>query len=68
MQLQNVYYRDLIKGKVLRPMVIHSLEKNAVNAYMRSQGKLGGQNKIPRLANHRDILNNLRKLNRDANY
>ena len=61
LQLQNVYYRDLIEGKVLRPLVIHSLEKNAFNAYMRSQGKLGGQNKIPRLANHRDIVNKLRK-------
>ena len=62
LQLQNVYYRDLIKGKVLRPMVIHSLEKNAFNVYMRSQGKLGGQNKTPRLSNHRDIVNKLQKL------
>ena len=62
LQLQNVYYRDLIEGKVLRPMVIHSLEKNAFNDYMRLQGKLGGQNKIPRLANHRNIVNKLRKL------
>ena len=59
LQLQNVYYRDLIEGKVLRPLVIHRLEKNAFNDYMRLQGKLGGQNKIPRLANHRDIVNKL---------
>ena len=62
LQLQNVYYRDLIKGKVLQPMVIRSLEKGAFNDYMRLQGKLGGQNKIPRLSNHRDIVNKLRKL------
>ena len=59
---QNSYYNDLIEGKVLRPLVITSLEKNAFNTYMKSQGKLGGQNKIPRLANHRDIVNKLRKL------
>ena len=68
LQLQNVYYRDLIEGKVLRTLVIRSLEKNAFNAYMRSQGKLGGQNKIPRLANHRDIVNKLRKLKQAANH
>ena len=38
LQLQNVYYRDLIEGKVLRPLVIHSLEKNAFNEYMKMQG------------------------------
>ena len=59
---RNIYYRDLIEGKVLQPMVIRTLEKGAFNDYMRLQGKLGGQNKIPRLANHRDIVNKLRKL------
>ena len=59
LQLQNVYYKDLIEGKVLRPLVIQSLKKNAFNVYMESQGKLGGQNKIPRLANHRSIADSL---------
>ena len=45
MRTQNTYYNDLIEGKVLRPLVITSLEKNAFNTYMKSQGKLGGQNK-----------------------
>ena len=57
MQEQNAYYKDLIEGKVLRSLVIHSLEKNAFNAYMKSQGRLGGQNKTPRLANNRNIAN-----------
>lgn len=55
----NVYYNDLIAGNVLRTLVITSLRKGAFNDYMKSQGKLGGQNKIPRLANDRqcaDIL------------
>ena len=59
LQLQNVYYRDLIEGKVLRTLVIHCLEKNTFNLYMKSHGKLGGQNKIARLANNRSIALNL---------
>ncbi|WP_273214498.1 GH3 auxin-responsive promoter family protein [Runella zeae] len=51
----NVYYDDLIAGSILRPLKIHSLPKNAFINYMRSQGKLGGQNKVPRLANDRKI-------------
>jgi len=54
---QNTYYNDLIEGKVLRPLVITTLEKNAFNTYMKSQGKLGGQNKTPRLSNNRSIAN-----------
>jgi hypothetical protein len=55
MQEQNVYYRDLIEGKVLRPLKITSVRQGGFNTYMKSQGKLGGQNKIPRLANDRKI-------------
>ena len=61
---QNTYYNDLIQGNVLRPLVITSLEKNAFNTYMKSQGKLGGQNKLPRLSNNRsvaDLLINYKK-------
>ena len=57
MQQQNTYYRDLVQGKVLRSIVISSLEKNAFNNYMKSKGRLGGQNKIPRLQNNRSIAN-----------
>jgi hypothetical protein len=49
----NVYYKDLISGNVLRTLVITSVRRGGFNDYMRSQGKLGGQNKIPRLANDR---------------
>ena len=54
-QNQNVYYKDLIAGKVLKTAVVSSLNKGAFEAYMRSQGKLGGQNKVKRLSNGRDV-------------
>ena len=55
MQKRNTYYDDLIVGNILQPLVITKLQKNAFNEYAKSQGKLGGQNKIPRLANDRKI-------------
>ena len=55
MQAKNAYYADLINGKILRPLRITSLKHDAFNAYMKSQGKLGGQNKVPRLSNDRKI-------------
>lgn len=61
MQSQNVYYADLINGKILRPLRITSLKHEAFNAYMKSQNKLGGQNKIPRLSNDRKIADELKK-------
>jgi len=59
MQEQNVYYRDLIEGKVLRPLKITRVNKGGFHAFMKSQGKLGGQNKTPRLANDRSIADKL---------
>jgi hypothetical protein len=50
---QNIYYRDLITGSILRPLVLTSLPAGAFISYMKSQGKLGGQNKVPRLSNDR---------------
>ena len=55
MQSQNIYYFDLIEGKVLRPLVIRKVKKGGFHAYMKSIGKFGGQNKIPQLADHRKI-------------
>lgn len=61
MQEQNTYYKDLIVGKVLQPLKIASLSKDAFQKYMKSQGKLGGQNKVPRLSNDRKIADALLK-------
>ncbi|MCF6348426.1 MAG: GH3 auxin-responsive promoter family protein [Flavobacteriaceae bacterium] len=59
MQQQNSYYFDLIEGKILKPLVITKIKKGGFQNYMKSVGKLGGQNKIPRLSNDRKIANKL---------
>ncbi|WP_297982205.1 GH3 auxin-responsive promoter family protein [uncultured Chryseobacterium sp.] len=55
MRSRNTYYDDLISGNVLQMLKITRLQKNAFQEYAKSEGKLGGQNKIPRLANDRKI-------------
>jgi hypothetical protein len=61
MMKKNIYYDDLIKGNILKPLVVRPLAKNAFIDYMRSIGKLGGQNKVPRLSNDRNIADQLAK-------
>lgn len=53
---QNSYYEDLIVGKVLRTLIVTKVKQNGFQNYMKSIGKLGGQNKIPRLADNRKIV------------
>jgi hypothetical protein len=55
MRAQNIYYDDLITGNILRSLKIRPLRKDAFRDYMKTQGKLGGQNKVPRLSNDRKI-------------
>ncbi|QOG03144.1 GH3 auxin-responsive promoter family protein [Flavobacterium sp. MDT1-60] len=62
MRKQNIYYDDLITGNVLRKVVVTKVSKNGFQDYMKSQGKLGGQNKTPRLSNDRKIADNLTKV------
>ncbi|GAB3927800.1 GH3 auxin-responsive promoter family protein [Mucilaginibacter myungsuensis] len=62
LQQKNIYYADLITGNILRPLVVSSLKKDTFINYMRSQGKLGGQNKMPRLSNDRKIAEELARL------
>ena len=59
MSKQNSYYDDLIVGKVLQNLVITKVAKNGFQDYMKSIGKLGGQNKVPRLADNRKIVDDL---------
>ena len=61
MRKQNIYYDDLIVGKVLRELVITRVKKNGFQNYMKSIGKLGGQNKIQRLSNDRNVVNLLER-------
>lgn len=58
---QNIYYKDLIDGNILLPLQITPLKNNAFREYMESVGKLGGQNKVPRLTNDRKIAQQLAK-------
>ena len=60
-QDQNSYYRDLIEGKILRTLQITVIKKKGFQDYMKSIGKLGGQNKVPRLSNDRKLADNLIK-------
>lgn len=62
LQEQNSYYDDLIEGKVLRTLKITEVKKNGFQEYMKSIGKLGGQNKLPRLSNDRKIADALTEL------
>jgi len=63
LQSQNSYYKDLIQGKVLRQLQITKVKKDGFKTYMKTIGKLGGQNKTPRLANDRKIADSLKKQN-----
>lgn len=56
---KNIYYDDLIRGHILQPLQIRKVKKNGFIDYMKSIGKLGGQNKVPRLSNDRQIADQL---------
>ena len=62
LQNKNSYYKDLISGNMLRTLVITQVPKNGFQKYMKSIGKLGGQNKVPRLSNDRKIAEALHKI------
>ena len=61
MRNKNIYYNDLIEGKILRPLVITEVQINGFQKYMKSIGKLGGQNKVPRVSDDRLIADSLEK-------
>ena len=60
MQKQNSYYCDLVSGTVLQQLKITPVQKNGFQDYMKSIGKLGGQNKVARLSNDRKIVDLLK--------
>ena len=65
LQQQNPYYKDLLVGNVLQTLLLTPLRKGAFTDWMRARGKLGGQNKVPRLANDRAFANALTKYRQD---
>jgi hypothetical protein len=58
---KNIYYDDLVRGNILQPLKISVVQKGGFVEYMKSIGKLGGQNKVPRLSNDRKIADDLAK-------
>lgn len=58
---KNIYYNDLITGGILQPLKIRPMQKQSFIAYMKSIGKLGGQNKVPRLSNDRLIADAMKQ-------
>jgi len=61
LRAKNIYYNDLISGNILQPLQIRPVKKNGFIDYMKSIGKLGGQNKVPRLSNDRKLVGELEK-------
>ncbi len=61
LQALNIYYRDLIHGHILQSLKIVALQKDAFISFMKSKGRLGGQNKVPRLSNDRMMADELKK-------
>lgn len=55
MQSKNSYYKDLVSGAILKPLVIRKVQPDGFKKYMKSKGKLGGQNKVPKLSNNREM-------------
>ncbi|HMC87835.1 MAG TPA: GH3 auxin-responsive promoter family protein, partial [Chitinophagaceae bacterium] len=58
---KNIYYDDLVSGNILKQLQIKQVQKNGFIEYMKSIGKLGGQNKVPRLSNDRKVVDELEK-------
>lgn len=63
---KNVYYNDLVAGNILKPLKITPVRKNGFIDYMKSIGKLGGQNKVPRLSNDRKIADALTQFSENS--
>ena len=61
LQELNAYYRDLRQDKVLSSLKIKELKRKSFINFMKSIGKLGGQNKVPRLSNDDKLINQLLK-------
>ena len=60
---QNIYYKDLVNGNIIQKLDVVSVKKGGFNNYMKSVGRLGGQNKVPRLSNDRTIADKLNNFN-----
>lgn len=65
LQDKNIYYRDLITGNILQQLELIGLPKDSFIHYMKSKGRLGGQNKVPRLSNSRELADEILNLTKN---
>ena len=63
MQKRNIYYKDLINDKVISRLKVNQAKKKSFINFMKSIGKLGGQNKVPRISNDNSIIEKIKKIN-----
>ena len=63
MQKRNIYYKDLINDKVISRLKENQAKKKSFINFMKSIGKLGGQNKVPRISNDNSIIEKIKKIN-----
>lgn len=61
MRQKNVYYDDLIAGNILKKVQLRKVKSGGFIDYLRGEGRLGGQNKVPRLSNDRKVADGLKK-------
>ena len=61
MQKRNIYYKDLINDKVISRLKVNQAKKKSFINFMKSIGKLGGQNKVPRISNDNSIIEKIKK-------
>ena len=63
MQMRNIYYNDLINDKVISRLKVSEAKKKSFINFMKSIGKLGGQNKVPRISNDNSIIERVKNIN-----
>jgi hypothetical protein len=62
--LNSDYEAKRYKSITLNPPIVHSVNKRLFYQWLKEKGKLGGQNKVPRLANDRKYLDELLDMNK----
>ncbi|MBP3842675.1 MAG: GH3 auxin-responsive promoter family protein [Prevotella sp.] len=63
-ELNSDYEAKRFKDITLQPLEIIEARQNLFNDWLRSRGKLGGQHKVPRLSNERNIIDELIGMNK----
>jgi hypothetical protein len=67
MEVNSDYEAKRYKDIALEAPVVHFAQPGTFYAWMKKRGKLGGQNKVPRLANNREFLDDILEVMRGSN-